>query len=49
MNRKIKYKGYVVSQASANHIAIKTYEIIEKLNCVTNDLMEHKEDVDKGE
>lgn len=40
------YKDY---RASANNIALKTYEIIEKLNCVTNDLMEHKENIDKGD
>lgn len=33
-------------RCSANDIAIKTYEIIDKINCVTNELMEIKKDRD---
>lgn len=36
-------------RASANRIAIKTYEIIEKVNYVTNELMEMKKEKDKVE
>ena len=31
-------------RASANHIAIKTYEIIEKVNYVTNELIQMKKE-----
>lgn len=33
-------------RCSANDIAIRTYEIIDKINCVTNELMEIKKDRD---
>ena len=33
-------------RCSANDIAIRTYEIIEKVNCVTSKLMEIKKDRD---
>lgn len=33
-------------RCSANDIAIRTYEIIEKVNCVTSGLMEIKKDRD---
>ena len=33
-------------RCSANDIAIRTYEIIEKVNCVTSGLMEVKKDRD---
>ena len=36
-------------RGSANHIAVKTYEIIEKVNYVTNELMEMKKEKDKVE
>lgn len=36
-------------RCSANDIAIRTYEIIEKINHVTNELMEIKKDRDVGD
>ena len=36
-------------RCSANDIAIRTYEIIEKINYVTNELMEIKKDRDMGD
>ncbi len=35
-------------RCSANDIAIRTYEIIEKVNCVTSELIEIKKDKDRG-
>ena len=37
---------YGYYRCSANDIAIRTYEIIDKINCVTNELMEIKKDRD---
>lgn len=36
-------------RASANDIAIRTYEIIEKINNITKKLMVKKQEIDKGE
>ena len=36
-------------RCSANDIAIRTYEIIEKINYITNELMEIKKDRDMGD
>lgn len=36
-------------RCSANDIAIRTYEIIEKINYVTSELMEIKKDRDMGD
>ena len=36
-------------RCSANDIAIRTYEIIEKINYVTNELIEIKKDRDMGD
>ena len=35
-------------RCSANDIAIRTYEIIEKINYITNKLIEIKKDKDRG-
>lgn len=42
-------KWYGDYRCSANDIAIRTYEIIEKLNYITNELMEIKKDRDMGD
>lgn len=42
-------KWYGDYRCSANDIAIRTYEIIEKINHVTNELMEIKKDRDVGD
>lgn len=36
-------------RCSANDIAIRTYEIIEKINNITNELLEIKKDRDMGD
>ena len=42
-------KWYGDYRCSANDIAIRTYEIIEKINHVTNELLEIKKDRDMGD
>lgn len=42
-------KWYGDYRCSANDIAIRTYEIIEKINYVTSELMEIKKDRDMGD
>lgn len=42
-------KWYGDYRCSANDIAIRTYEIIEKINHVTNELIEIKKDRDVGD
>lgn len=41
-------KWYGDYRCSANDTAIRTYEIIEKVNCVTSELIEIKKDKDRG-